>query len=304
MKKIAEILSEKDFIYSVEFVPPRNGGNYEQPFKFAEKLKPFVDFVSVTMSAGGSLRGGSLPVSYFIYKRFNIPVLTHFTTMAYDISSVENTLADCTYFGLKNILVLGGDVPIGSSDKKQYLDTHHKYAYQLVEQIGNMNKGKYLTRESDDTEFRKANPTDFSISVAAHPEYPNLDDEIKFLKSKFDAGAEFAITQMFFTVEEYIRYVEKARAAGITMPIIPGLRPLTKYSQCDTTEKTFNVKVPDDIRKLLKEAKDESDARGKGLNYIVELAKKLREAGAPGIHLFMLFDVDAAVKIIGDIKTK
>ncbi len=289
MKKITEILREKEFTISVEIVPPRNGTNPEEIYKKIEQIRNLVDFVAVTKGAGGSLRGGTLPISHIVKEKFDINSITHFVCRERTKEEIENELIDLHYLDIKNILALRGDPPAGSNEE---WEGDYKYAYCLVNQIKNMNNGIYLPRFPGDGEFVSGIKTDFCIIVAGHPENP-IKEELKYIKSKIDAGADVIITQMVFSFDEYKKYVESLRKAGINLPVIAGIRPLTSLKQANSVENFFKLKVCDELKKGLEE-------KGKdfGLEYFTDLIKNLKEYNAPGVHFFVLNDVDLVKELI------
>lgn len=293
MKKIIEILKEKEFTLSVELVPPRNGEGKEDILLKIKRLKGKVDFVSITKGAGGSLRGGTLPISVFA-KENGITPLAHFVCRERTKAEIENDLIDMYYFDINNILALRGDPPTGAKDEKW--DGDYKYAYLLVKQISNLNKGKYLPRKGfDKGEFKEGVKTDFCVIVAGHPEDP-IKEEIKHIKKKIDAGAEVIITQMIFSFEEYKRYAENLRKNNIKLPIIAGIRPIINLKQAESIENFFKLHVCDKLKKGLKN-KTDKEAYEFGINYTVDMIKKLKDYGAPGVHLFVLNDVDIVEEI-------
>ncbi len=294
-EKITDILKEKDFTVSVELVPPRNGTTPERIMEKIRKLKGKVDFVSVTKGAGGSLRGGTLPISVYAQEKQGINTISHFVCRERTKVEIENDLMDLYYFRIKNILALRGDPPAGAKDSK--LDSDYKYAYQLVEQIKNMNNGKYLPRKGFDKDFREGIKTNFCIIVAGHPEDP-LEKEVEHVKEKVEAGAEVIITQMIFSFEEYKQYVEALKKSGIKIPVIAGIRPLTSKKQADSVEEFFNLKVNDKLKKGLSEAKTEKEAEEFGLNYTADMIKKLKAYKAPGAHFFVLDNIELVYQLL------
>ncbi len=294
MKKITEILKKKKFTVSVELIPPRNGTAYEKIFDKLERLKGKVDFVSVTKGAGGSLRGGTLPISHFAQSKFGINTLAHYVCREHTKYEAENELMDYYYLGIKNILALRGDPPAG---QKGNWDGDYKYAYLLVKQIKDMNNGNYLPRINVDESTRKGLKTDFCTIVAGHPEDP-IKEELDHIKAKVDAGADVIITQMIFSFEEYKNYVEKLRENGIKLPVIPGIRPLISLKQAESVESFFGLKVNDDLKKGFKGASNEKEAYKFGINYTTDMIKQLRDYGAPGVHLFVLNDVDIVEELL------
>ncbi len=282
MKKVTEILKEKGFTWSVELVPPRNGTSCDEIFSQLDFLKDKVDFVSITKGAGGSLRGGTLPISYFAQAKFGLNTIAHFVCRERTKYEIENDLMDLYYMGINNILALRGDPPAGQ--KKEAWDGDYRYAYLLMQQINNMNKGIYLPRKGIDKESRKGLQTDFCIIAAGHPE-DDFADELKHIRAKIEAGAELIITQMIFSFEEYREYAEKLRKNNITVPVIPGIRPIRNLKQIESIERFFKLKVNKELKDGFKEAPDF------GIKYCSEMIKKLKQYGAPGVHLFVLNDV-------------
>ncbi len=307
MKKIIELLKEKKFTYSVEIISPRNGTDINELYQQIDKIKDKVDFVSVTKGAGGSLRGGTLPITFFAQEKFSLSAISHFVCREHTKQEIENELTDLHYFGIKNILALRGDAPVGAKDEVWSGD--YQYAYLLVQQIKNMNNGIYLPTPTMKTPTREGLPTDFCIIVAGHPENP-IEEEIEHLKCKISAGADVIITQMIFSFEEYKNYVDRLRKAGINLPVIAGVRPLVDFSQADSVERFFGIKVADEIMNGLKEINDkkesqqlsEEEAKQKsrefGINYTKETIRKLQEYCCPGVHLFVLNDIEMVNELL------
>jgi len=193
------------------------------------------------------------------------------------------------FLNIRNILALRGDPPAGS---KEGWDGDYKYAYRLVEQIKNLNQGKYLPKSDAEGPFVSGMKTDFCIMVAGHPEDP-IDVEIEHIKAKIDCGAEAIITQMVFSFEEYKNYVDALRKNGINIPVLPGIRPVMKPSQIDSLEKFFGLKVCDELRKGIDEGGEDF-----GMAYFIDFIKKLKDYGAPGAHFFIFNGLDIFLKMI------
>jgi methylenetetrahydrofolate reductase (NADPH) len=302
MKKITELLNE-GFTHSVELVPPRNCSETNALFEKLSELSAIKPtFMSVTKGAGGSLRGGTLPLAYFAHAKYNIPSIAHFTCREINRYEVENQLVDQNYFGIKNILALRGDPPFGA--KENDWTGEYSYAYQLVEQIRLANEGKYLSRPGVDKAhqgYHEGAKAGFCIGVAAHPqEAPGK--RTTYLKRKADAGADFAITQMVFDAERYEEFVEEARGVGIKIPIIAGVLPMDSKKKLIMAEKEFGVPVPGSFSEGLLEIEDDEEFRKKGLNATVSLCRKLKEKGAPGVHLFVFQNTKSAKEIFGKLR--
>ena len=307
--------------FSAEIIPPRNGselkGIHEQLTTLTQAK---IDFVSVTKGAGGSLRGGTLPIAQWIKQEFNLTAIAHFTCRDYSVEEIENNLMDHHYFGIDNILALRGDPPDGQPD---YFTTQappqttprHQFAYQLVEQIQRMNCGKYLTRKGFDqpTQEKKGAPTNFCIGIAAHPEHLPLEQSIEYLKRKVDAGGQYAITQMIFDAEIYARFLEACAKVHIDIPILPGFRILTSLAMLERMQKKFQVHVPTWTRDAFareafaREAFDRDTASAAqstiGLDCAETLSRQLLRYGAPGLHLFVMNDAVSSSRLIERLRS-
>ena len=310
MQKITELLRKK-FTYSVELVPPRNGTDLKIVLDALETLRKIkVDFISVTKGAGGSLRGGTLPICCLAHERFGITSVAHYTCREADSFRVENELVDQYYFGIKNVLALRGDPPdLTEHSVGKTLKGDYKSAYELVRDIKKLNSGKYIARKKYDStleNYREGIKTDFCIGVAAHPEEKDKDGSyekgLEYLKKKVEEGADFAITQMLFDAEKYRIFVAKARDVGIKIPIIPGIWPLDTRWKLEQAEKKFKVSIPSKIKKELSGIEDPEEFRKKGIELTVELCKKLKKYGAPGIHLFLFLDANIAEVIFDEMR--
>jgi methylenetetrahydrofolate reductase (NADPH) len=316
--KVIDIVKEKNKggkpTFSVELIPPRNGALLSGILKKVDSLAEVnPDFVSITRGAGGSLRGGTVPIAYIIKQRTGIETVAHLTCIDTSVEELENSLVDHWYLGLENILALRGDPPRDAPPEyKEFRGLHyHRYARDLVKQVNNMNSGRYLMRgedrnnpENDGQEFRKASPTGFSVVVAGHPEglpdCPDIDTGMKYLREKVDAGADLIITQMVFSAEIFREFVRKARDNGIEVPIIAGVRPLVSGDQISHIENFFKVKISDVFKKELCSPK-EKKVKEKGIHLTYCLCCDLLEAGASGIHFYVMNDVKTAKLLIGQL---
>lgn len=301
---ISELFSQGRTTVSAEIIPPRNGAEASAVLEQISLLQKVpVDFISVTKGAGGSLRGGTLPIAQTIKTQFGICSLAHFTCRDYTIEEIENNLMDHHYFGVQNILALRGDPPDGKPDTFAPAPNRHTYAWQLVDQISAMNRGEYIVREGFDEKTssgrrQAAEKTRFCIGVAAHPEHQPLKDGVDFLKLKVEKGAEFAITQMIFSAEIYSRFLEACSAREVRIPVIPGLRILPSAASAERMAKKFGVHVPTKTIERLSRFTDKDSMKKAGLECAVELAEDLVAAGAPGIHAFVMSDAKLASELL------
>ncbi len=295
-RKITDVLAEKSFTISAEVIPPRNGEEQSEVFsKLKQIVDSGVDFLSVTKGAGGSLRGGSLPIAQAIKDNFKRPSIAHFTCRDLVPEEVENQLMDHHYFGIRNILALRGDPPMGSEEWKPREGGYH-YAYELVKQIVNLNGGQFIERANFKVEPRER--TDFCIGVAVYPEHPVESERVRFTEEKFKAGADYGITQMLFDADLYETFMGELAAKGIQKPILPGVRILKSKKQARVMTQRFGCQVPQWYLNALPEEADKSASDSVLMEPFLNMIEKFRRAGAPGIHLFVLSDtrlnVDAA----------
>ncbi len=296
-EKITDILAKKDFTISVEIFPPRNGKSPKIILGKLEKLENLgLDFISITKGAMGSMRGGTIPIGYMISDRYGLNSLVHFRCRDLSKRDVENLLVDHSYFGIKNILAVLGDPISGEPESPLDPEYHNLYASELVGQINRMNQGQYLPLIGK-TKPREGIKSDFCIGVAAYPEAEDMEKELMVMSQKVNAGADFAITQMVFDADVYSNYVKMLRDNGIDIPIIPGIRPVTRSEHVRTAEEIFGANVPDSLKQGL-EGLSPVDARQFCIEFSIDLCKKMKKAGAPGIHLFTLNDVDVVAEIV------
>lgn len=304
-KTVLEILNSKKRTLSAEIIPPRNGAETESILRQISALKTVpVDFISVTKGAGGSLRGGTLPIAQLVKSQFQICSLAHFTCRDYTVEEIENTLMDHHYFGVNNILALRGDPPDGQPDYFKPAPNRHTYAFQLVNQITKLNDGVYLSRQGfdDPSKAKKGVSTKFCIGVAAHPEHEPFEDAVQYLKHKVDAGAHYAITQMIFDAEPYAKFLAGCAKQGFQIPVLPGLRIVTQLATAERMIKKFGVKIPQTFLEKLATAKSKEDGKKIGLEFTYQLSRKMIEYGAPGIHVFVMSDETTATELLRSLK--
>jgi methylenetetrahydrofolate reductase (NADPH) len=299
--KITDILQSCPFTVSAEVIPPRNGVG---PAKILNQIEGLTQagaqYLAVTKGAGGSLRGGSLPIAQMIKDRFQKPCIAHFTCRDLLPEEVENHLVDHHFFGIRNILALRGDPPQGVSEWEPR-EGSHNYAYQLVEQIKALNEGLYLERENFQAVAREK--TDFCIGVACYPDHSHANERIEFFKRKAEAGAEYAISQMLFDSDSYARFLDDCANAGVFLPVLPGTRLLKSRTQAARVAKRFQVSIPEAYLKGLPETDAEATSE-RSLDCFLRFANELKSKGAPGIHVFVLSDTELAKTAIQTILTK
>jgi len=311
MKVIDVLKNNSGPIFSLEFTPPAKGHGIKEIFEPLDKLVKYnPQFINVTQHQPFAVyrehngviekihrnkRPGTVGICASIKHKYNIEPVAHFICGGFTAFETEDALIDLNYLGLQNIFVIRGDTQPGN---KQFVPTEggHTYSSQLVEQLVKMNKGEYLEP------IDHAVPTDFCIGVAGYPEKhyeaPNFDKDLHHLKLKVDAGADYIITQMFFDVNHFKNFVEKARKFGITVPILPGIKPLTTRSQLTVLPREFGTHIPNGLVEKVESCKTKEEVFKAGIAHAVKMIEELLDFGAPGIHLFTMGRAKAAEEIL------
>ncbi len=296
---------------SYEIIPPKRGGSVTQILDVVEELMPFdPPFIDVTSHAAqawyeelpdGSLRRhikrkrpGTLGLCAAIQNRFGIEAVPHLLCLGFTQEETEDALIELHYLGIHNVMALRGDDH--GFRKPVRPDRHaHVYAEELVRQIGRMNEGVYLEDLMD------AAPTDFCVGVAGYPEKhfeaPNLSWDILNLKRKVEAGADYVVTQMFFDSQQYLDFVDKCRAFGIDVPIIPGVKILASRRQLNTLPGNFFVSIPEDLAAEVEAATDDQVLEV-GIEWAIRQCGELLSGGAPGVHFYIMQRAYAVKKVV------
>ncbi len=304
---VLEIIDSKVFSISAEIIPPRNGTDFEEVFQQISQLhEAGFDFISVTHGAGGSLRGGTLPIAHYAQTKENLTAIAHLTCRGVSKEDLENMLIDHHYFGLRNILALRGDPPDGLEAEFRPVPGGYSYAWQLIEQITAMNRGEYLVRKNFDPpdKFRKGIPTQFCIGAACYPEDPP-DIRIAYLEKKKTAGAHFAISQMIFDLAVFEQfYSEVVDCWGHTFPVIPGIRIPKNLKQLERMQTKFGIKIPEALLRSMRRAENNGPAAMSqvGENWAVEFITGCRSMGVRGIHFFIMGDPLSAIRVKQQLK--
>ncbi|MBU2590987.1 MAG: methylenetetrahydrofolate reductase [NAD(P)H] [Nitrospinae bacterium] len=282
--KVIKLLEDRSTpIFSFEFFPPKTDEGLESLMETIGQLKGLEpSYVSVTYGAGGSNAGKSLDLISTIKERFGLESMAHLTCVnsrADDITKVLDAYRDA---GVANILALRGDPPAGSREFKAS-EGGYRHASELVSHI----KKNY----------------DFCIGVAGypegHPESKSIDEDIRNLKLKVDAGGDFIVTQLFFNNDDFFRFEEMVRQAGIEVPIIPGIMPITNFGQIERFTSMCGASIPDTVRNDLSDIKDDADEVAEyGTEYALRQCKGLIERGVAGIHFYTLNKSMATVTIL------
>ena len=302
MKVTEYIENANDTLFSFEIIPPLKGKGIECLYEGIDELIEFKPkFINVTYhreeffykNMGNGLlkkisikkRPGTVGICAAIMNKYKVDAVPHLICGGFNIEETENALIDLQFLGVDNILALRGD-PIKSEPVFTPSSGGHRYAVELINQIKDMNNGKYLDDE------RENSPTDFCIGAAGYPEKHfeamNLTSDLVHLKDKVDAGAEYIVTQMFFDNNKYFEFVEKCREIGINVPIIPGLKPITTLQHKTFLPKFFHIDFPEALSSELDKCKSNEEVRKVGIEWGIQQAKELKEKGAPVIHFYTM----------------
>ncbi len=241
-------------------------------------------------------RPGTVAISAAIKYRYSgVIVVPHLICGGFTKEETENALIDLHFLGMQNLLVLRGDPP-KSRREFQAEDGGHKYTLDLIKQIMNLNKGLYL-----DEELQNKECTDFSLGVAGYPEKhieaANIKTDLKYLKMKIEAGAEYIVTQMFFDNQKYFDFVKLCREEGITVPIIPGIKPILTLNDMKVLPLIFNIDIPYELASELEKCKNNDDASNVGNEWAIMQSKELIKFGAPVLHYFTIGKSENICKI-------
>jgi len=299
-------------LFSLEILPPLKGENIRTLFDNMDPLMEFKPpFIDVTYhreeyvykkKENGLLekrstrkRPGTVGICAAIQNHYKVDTVPHIICGGFNKEETENALIDLQFLGIDNVLALQGDA-IKSEAKFIPEPDGHRYASELVEQIVNMNNGKFI-----DEDLQHATPTNFCIGVSGYPEKhfssPNLKTDLKFLKNKVDLGAEYIVTQMFFDNKAYFDFVDKCRDVGITVPIIPGIKPITAKVQANVLPTIFHIDLPEELADEIEKCKDNAAVKQLGIEWCVNQSKELMKFGVPLVHFYSMGKSDPIYKI-------
>lgn len=301
MHVIDVINNSHNIFISLEITPPDRGQSIEDIFRVVESLKEFRPaFINVTYhqphvsyeEKSGVIyripkrkKPGTVGICAAIMNRFKIETVPHFICGGFSKYETEDALIDLHYLGIENIFAVRGDPPPGKNIFIPEPDGY-RYANELVHQIANMNRRVYLE------ELENAHPTNFCIGVAGYPEKhyeaPSFEKDLDYLKNKVDQGAHYIITQMFFDFRLFKNFVEQARARDITVPIIPGIKPITSLRQLNSLPRNFHISIPHKLVSEMENAPTNAQVRNIGIKFSVDLCKQLIDFGVPGIHIYTM----------------
>jgi methylenetetrahydrofolate reductase (NADPH) len=302
--KITEHIKKADgkTLFSFEIIPPKKGKSIQELYDNIDPLMefkpPFIDVTTsreeyVYVEKEGLLdrkmtrmRPGTVGICAAIKHKYDVDTVPHVLCGGFTKEETEYLLVDCHYLGIENVMALRGD----SMSHQKYFEASkggHQYAKELVTQIQNLNCGKYLhdVIEAD-------NCADFCIGVAGYPEKhleaPSLQTDLKRLKEKVDAGADYVVTQMFFDNNKYFQFVDAAKKAGINVPIIPGIKPLAVKRHLQLLPQVFRIDIPEPLINAVESCKTNKDVRQVGVEFAIQQSKELLAAGVPVLHYYSM----------------
>ena len=316
--KVCEHLKQANgkTLFTIEILPPLKGENIRSLFDNIDPLMefkpPFIDvtyhreeYVYKKMPSGllekrtTRKRPGTVGICAAIQNNYKIDTVPHIICGGFSREETENALIDLHFLGIDNILVLQGDA-IKTESRFVPEPDGYKFASELLEQVVKMNKGLYL-----DDELQNTSPTGFCVGVAGYPEKhfsaPNLKADLKYLKLKVDLGAEYIVTQMFFNNQKYFEFVDECRKAGINVPIIPGIKPLTGKGQLTILPKAFHIDIPEDLSEEVEKCKDNTAAKEIGIEWCIKQSKELVKHNVPTLHFYSMGKSDPIYRIAKEL---
>jgi methylenetetrahydrofolate reductase (NADPH) len=315
MKVTDHFKKSKKALFSYEIIPPKRGRSIDSVFELIEQLlpyePPFIDLTSRSAEVyyeeleDGALRRhakrkrpGTIGLSAAIKNRYDIETVPHILCKGFTKEETEDALIELNFLGINNILAVQGDeLRLMSPDKTG--KTHNFFASDLVKQINNMNSGQYLE------ELSGASPTDFCIGVAGYPEKhleaPNIESDLKYLKQKVDAGADYIVTQMGFDNKKYFDFVKQCKAIGIKIPIIPGIKIITRENHLKTIPRFFHIDIPKELSEQI-EGFSKEKIYQVGVDWSIRQCRELIEAKVPCIHFYIMNTAQEVAEVVSTIK--
>jgi len=299
-------------LFSFEILPPLKGQGISSLFKSIDPLIEFKPpFIDVTYHREEYLfkkrengllekrtvrkRPGTVGICAAIINRYKVDAVPHLICGGFSKEETENALIDLNFLGIDNVLVLRGD-HIKSEGTFIPEPDGHKHASELLKQVKLLNEGKFM-----DEDLQDSSPSNFCIGVAGYPEKhfeaPNLETDLKYLKLKQDLGAEYVVTQMFFDNQKYIQFVENCRKTGITIPIIPGLKPITTVKQITVLPSIFHIDIPVELSKAVEKCKNPEEVKQVGIEWSINQSKELLKYGVPCLHYYSMGKSDSVKQI-------
>ncbi|MBP5381584.1 MAG: methylenetetrahydrofolate reductase [NAD(P)H] [Bacteroidaceae bacterium] len=315
--KVIELIKDKTSQpFSFEVLPPLKGSGTEGLFQTIDRLREFAPrYINITAHRSEYVykelenglmqrqrirrRPGSIAIAAAIQQRYGIPVVPHLVCSGNTREDLEYTLIDLQFLDISDLLVLRGDK---AKDEASFQPTGDgpAHATELIQQINRFNQGEFF----DGTPIKNPGKP-FSFGVACYPEKheeaANLESDMAVLKQKADLGAEYAVTQLFYDNEKYFSFVRKAREMGITIPIVPGIKPLAKFSQLTIVPKSFHCDLPEALYREAAKCKTDEEMKQVGIEWATAQCKELLAKGAPNLHFYTVSAVDSICQIAKNI---
>ncbi len=303
MKVTDHIKNAKDTLISFEILPPLKGKGIQSLYGHLDPLMELnPSFINVTYHrsehifkkrADGTFekvivrkRPGTEAICAAIMNKYNVDTVPHLICGGFSVSETEDALLNLNYLGIDNVLVLRGDAAKNETAFEPE-PNGHKYAIDLLEQVNKLNQGVYL-----EDDLKNSTKTKFCIGVAGYPEKhfeaPNMENDLRHLKAKVDAGADYIITQMFFDNQKYFSFVNACREMGIEVPIIPGLKPIYTKKQLTVLPKTFHIDLPTPLTEAVSHCKTDEEVEKIGAEWLYQQSVELKKAGVPVLHYYTL----------------
>src|SRR5690554_7815498 len=314
--KISELINKGDkTAFSFELLPPLKGNSINKLFKAIDRLKEFdPKYINITTHHSENIykedkngvfrkvnvrkRPGSVAIAAAIQNKYGIKAIPHIISQGFTREETEYALIDLSFLGVTDLLLLRGDIK--KLDAEQRAMDSHTYATGLQEQVNNFNKGVGF----DGSLFTPPEePFSYGMSCdpEKHEESPNMESEIFYTKMKVDNGADYLVTQMFFDNSKYFEFVERCRETGITVPIIPGIKPIPMKSQLTVLPKIFGSDIPEELAEALRECTSDEDAKEVGVEWCIQQCKELVQSGVPSIHFYTLMATESVHRVAREI---
>lgn len=303
MKVTEHISNTKDTLVSFEVLPPLKGKTINTIYGHLDPLMEFKPaFINVTYHRSETMfkkkqdstfekveirkRPGTVAICAAIKNHYNVDTVPHLICGGFSKRDTEDALIDLNFLGIDNVLVLRGDAAKNEANFEPE-PNGHAYAVDLLKQVVNLKNGIY--QEED---IKNGGRPDFCIGTAGYPEKhfeaPNMETDMQYLKAKVDAGADYIMTQMFFDNNKYYQFVKDCRAAGIEVPIIPGLKPISNKKQLNILPKIFHVDIPTELSNAITKAKTDEEVEQIGTEWLIHQSKELKKFGVPVLHYYTL----------------
>lgn len=311
MKVIDLINNSKRTAFSFEILPPLKGNSIQKVYKVIDKLREFdpqyinitshhSEYIYKTLPDGSfqkvniRKRPGSVAIASAIQNKYGITAVPHIICKGFTKDETEYALIDLNFLGVYDLLLLRGDIK--TLERPQDPALYHEHATDLQQQVNNFNKGIAV-----DGSLFEANETPFSYGMACYPEKheeaPNMDSDIFYLKEKVKNGADYLVTQMFFDNEKYYAFVDRCRAEGIQVPIIPGIKPIVFKNQLTVLPKVFRAEIPEPFAAELRKCKDDAEVREVGVEWCIRQCKDLIAHQVPSLHFYTMMASDSVQKV-------